>query len=70
MELLLDDEILSHYEVIPLESEGDALVVAFPNPLDVTAVQELRDALDTRIIPKVCMWSQYTEARLKLRDRR
>ena len=70
MELLLDDEILSHYEVIPLESEGDALVVAFPNPLDVTAVQELRDALDTRVIPKVCMWSQYTEARLKLRDRR
>lgn len=60
---LLDDEILSRYEVVPVTREGDALVVAFPNPLDAAAVKELRDILGTRIIPKICTWTQYAEGR-------
>jgi hypothetical protein len=69
VEDLLDDEIISTYEVIPLSRDGDTLVAAFPNPLDVNAVKGVREALGVRVIPKVCTWSQYTEARRSLRDR-
>ncbi len=66
---LMDDELMSHYEVIPLRRDGDTLVVALPNPLDVTSIKEMRDALNSRIIPRVCTWLQYTGARRLLRTR-
>ena len=68
VEKLLDDEMIGLYEVVPLTREDDALVAAFPNPLDLNAMKALREALDMRIIPRICTWTQYREARMALKS--
>jgi hypothetical protein len=69
VEDMLDDEIMGRYEVVPLSREDDALIAAFPNPLDTNAVKGVRDAVGMRVIPRVCTWTQYTEARHALKTR-
>lgn len=65
---LMDDETLHRYEVVPLNRDGDSTVVAFPNPLDEAAIKDLSELLGTRIIPRVCTWTQYTGARRFLKS--
>ncbi len=60
---LLDDELMSRFEVIPLRHDGDSVVAAFPNPLDTEGVKQLREILGLRVVPRVCTWSQYTGGR-------
>ncbi len=67
MQDVLSGEIMSRYDVIPLRRDGDALELAFPNPLDISSIKRLRDTLGAPIIPRVCTWSQYTQVRLFLK---
>lgn len=65
---LLDDKTMSRFDAIPLEEQEKGIVVALTNPLDVNAVTKLRERLGRNVIPRVCMWSQYTSGRRFLKD--
>ncbi len=64
---LMDTKTMSRFDAVPLKREGKAVFVAIPNPLDVSAFQQLREKLGTVVIPRVCTWSQYTSARYFLK---
>jgi len=64
---LLNEGAMDNYDVLPLSREGDKVILAFPNPLDINAIQKLGLELGLRVVPQVCTWSQYKKGRLGLR---
>ena len=56
---LIPAEICEEHKLIPIDKLGNLLTIAMVNPIDVEALEKIKDTVDFRIKPILCSWADF-----------
>ena len=56
---LIPAEICEEHKLIPIDKLGNLLTIAMVNPIDVEALEKIKNAVEFRIKPILCSWADF-----------